>query len=274
MHPVHSLHDAVLTLLDGAIETLRTDQDDEAVHAARKTCKRVRAGLRLLRECLGPDAYRRENRNVRDAAKPLAAVRDALILRAMSKTLSARSAILRRGLDSEYRRERHALERRGARTALEQLMATRERLIGLPAVDSEAASVIAGVGRIYRAGHKAFRKARSRDDQALHEWRKQAKYLLNQLELLETVFGTRFKKLCRHVDRLAETLGDDHDLDVLSGKMRRHEVDEPSLTKRISKRRSKLQARAFRLGKHVYGDSAKHLEAKLRTRLTTSRKLV
>jgi CHAD domain-containing protein len=141
----------------------------------------------------------------------------------------------------------------------------------LPVIDSEAASVIAGVGRIYQAGRKAFRKARSRDDQALHECRKQAKYLLNQLDLLEAVFGARFVKLRRHADRLAETLGEDHDLDVLTSKMRRHEVDEPSLMKRISKRRSKLQARAFRLGKHVYRHSAKHLEASLRTRLPRSR---
>jgi hypothetical protein len=45
--PVHSLHDAAVTLIDGAIDTLKSSTDDEAVHAARKTCKRARAALPL-----------------------------------------------------------------------------------------------------------------------------------------------------------------------------------------------------------------------------------
>jgi CHAD domain-containing protein len=267
---VYSLHHAVLVLLDGTIETLGSAQDDEAVHAARKACKRIRAALRLLRECLGPSVYRRENRNVRDAAKPLTGVRDAFMLRRVLRTLPARPAILQRALDSEYRGERQALERRGARAALKQLMATRGRLVELPAVDSEAASVIAGVKRIYKEGRRASSEARSREDRALHEWRKQAKYLVNQLELLEIVFDVEFKRLHRHAQRLAETLGDDHDLGVLTNEMRRHEEDEPSLSKQIEKRRAKLQAGAFRLGKRVYRHSAKHLETRLRARLSKS----
>ena len=227
--PVHSLHDAALTLLDGAIETLGSGVDDEAVHAARKTCKRIRAALRLLRGCLGPRAYRRENRNVRDAAKPLAAVRDACMLRRILRTLPLRSAVMRRSLNADYRRERHALAERGAQNALEQIMATRARLVDLPAVDSEVASVIAGVRRSYKAGRKAYSKARSNDDKALHEWRKQSKYLLNQLELIKMVFDAEIKRLRRRAERLAETLGDDHDLDVLTKRMRRLVVNEPVL---------------------------------------------
>jgi len=265
--PVYSLHDAVLTLLDGAIETLCCGQDDEAVHAARKTCKRIRAGLRLLRGCLGARAYRHENRIVRGAAKPLTAVRDAFMLRRMLRTLPLRAAIMRRSLDSEYRRERHALTHRGVQNALGQIMATRERLVDLPTVDSEAESVVAGVRRSYKAGRKAYSRARSGNDQALHEWRKQTKYLLNQLELIDAVFHAEFKKLHRRAERLTVTLGDDHDLGVLANRMRRQEVNEPSLTKQISKRRSKLQARAFRVGKHVYRHSASRLAAGLRARL-------
>src|SRR5262249_2675480 len=53
---------------------------DEAVHAARKALKRARALLRLLRDALGSRVYRRENARLRDAARPLTAVRDARIL--------------------------------------------------------------------------------------------------------------------------------------------------------------------------------------------------
>jgi CHAD domain-containing protein len=269
--PVYSLHDAALTLLDGAIETLGSRQDDEAVHAARKACKRIRAALRLLRECLGSHIYQRENKRVREAAKPLTAVRDAFILRKTLRMLPTRPVALERGLDSEYREERRALERRGARSALKQLRATREGIIDLPAVSSEAASAVASAKSVYKAGRRAQRKARDRDDEALHEWRKQAKYLLNQLGLLKIVFNAKFKKLRRRADELAEALGDDHDLGVLISKLSFYDVHDRSLIRHIKTRRRKLQARAFRLGRQLYRHSAKHIEAAMAARLLISK---
>jgi predicted NBD/HSP70 family sugar kinase len=55
--------------------------------------------------------------------------------------------------------------------------------------NSEVLSATVGVRRIFRGGRKAFANARSKDDQALHEWRKQARYLLNQLDILTAVFN-------------------------------------------------------------------------------------
>lgn len=260
---LHSLHDAAVALLDHAIETLRRGTDEEAVHTVRKSCKRVRAALRLLREGLGEREYRGDNRKVRDSARPLTSVRDAVVLRQTLGRLSKHAQSLQRDLEADYHRAWQVLERHGARTTVAKLRAIRERLINLSRVDSEAASVIAGAKRVYKAGRKALWEARSRDDQALHEWRKQANYLLNQLELMQTVFNARFKKLHHRAGRIAAALGDDHDLSVLIGKLRPREASERSLRKRIRKRRRKLQARAFRQGKRLYRHSAKHLEATL-----------
>jgi CHAD domain-containing protein len=269
--PVYLLREATLALLDGAIETLTWRTDDGAVHAVRRDCKRIRAALRLLRACLGRRVYRRENRRVRDSARPLTGVRDAFVLRRTLRTLPQRSMVLQRNLNSEYDRERRALERRGVQAALEQLNATRKWLAGIPALDSETVSAVAGARNIYKVGRKALAKARHRDDHALHEWRKQAKYLLYQLELLKTVFDAKFGKLGRHASQLAEALGDDHDLAMLVGKLRRYEARDPSLEKYIKKRRRKLQARAFRLGNRLYRHSAKHIEATLAARLSKSK---
>jgi CHAD domain-containing protein len=267
---VHSVHDAALILLGGAIETLRSGQDDEAVHAARKDCKRIRAALRLLRGCLGSRVYRRENGRIRDAAKLLRPARDAFVLREILRTLPRRPITLQRGLDSEYRAQRRALDRQGARNALNRLTATRHSLLTLPALNSETASVIAGAQRVYKAGRKAHRKARRTHDAALHEWRKQAKYRLNQLELLRTVFDVKVTKLRRRAHKLAEALGDDHDLGMLMGKLRTYKARDRSLMKHIESRRCELQARAFRLGKRLYRHRAKHLEAVLVQRLAIS----
>jgi CHAD domain-containing protein len=258
---VHSLHDATIALLDGAIDALTASRDDEAVHAARKACKRVRAGLRLLRGCLGPTAYRRENRAIRDASKPLTAVRDAFMLRRTTRGLLLCNRALQRRLDTEYRRERDALTRRGARNALQQLRVTRERLMNFSAKEPEVLSATAGVRRIFKAGRKALSNARSKDDQALHELRKQAKYLLNQLEVLTTVFNVKFEKYRRRAKKLAEILGNDHDLAVLVSKLPVKPRDEPSDAKHIRRKRSQLQARAFRLGRKLYRLRAKNLTA-------------
>lgn len=255
---VHSIHDAVLALLDDAIGTLRADDDDEAVHAVRRACKHVRAALRLLRGTLGPRVYRRENKRVRDAAT-LGAVRDAYMLRATLRGLPQQPAALRRGLESEYREARHTLERRGALNALSQLAQTRAAFLGLRSADSEASSVIAGVGRVYKAGRKARSKARHKGNEALHEWRKQAKYLLNLFELLKAVFNAKFGKLHRRAEGLADVLGRDHDLAVLLSKLPVY--DAKSLAPHIEKRRHKLQARAFHLGRQLYRRPPQQLRA-------------
>jgi CHAD domain-containing protein len=265
--PIKSLHDAGLNLLDGAIETLTSSQDDEAVHAVRKTTKRLRALLRLMQRCMGPLAYRRENGRVRDAAKPLTAVRDAFISRKSLRGMPKCPLALRRGLDAEYHRERNALETQGARTAIAQFLAIRERLAELPASNSEVASAIAGVRKSYKAGRSARAQAKPRDDQALHEWRKQAKYLLNQLELLRVVFNVEFKKLHRRADRLADILGTDHDLGVLLSKLRFYDANNRSLVKHLKKRRHRLQAQAFRLGKKLYRRPPKRFATALRASL-------
>ena len=48
-----------------------------AVHEVRKSLKKIRAALRLVRPVIGDKSYRRENTCFRDAARPLTEVRDA-----------------------------------------------------------------------------------------------------------------------------------------------------------------------------------------------------
>src|SRR5690348_11632242 len=54
--------------------------DDEAVHAARKRFKKLRALLKAARSGLGERTYQRENAAFRDTARPLSEVRDARAL--------------------------------------------------------------------------------------------------------------------------------------------------------------------------------------------------
>ena len=59
---------------------VRSLSRDEAVHEARKSFKKVRALLRLVRPVIPAQHYRQENTACRDAARPLTEVRDAKVL--------------------------------------------------------------------------------------------------------------------------------------------------------------------------------------------------
>jgi hypothetical protein len=221
------LHDAAVLLLDRAIEALRRDADERAVHTARRSCKHLRAALRLLRAGMGQREYRRDNLRVRDSARPLTAVRDAVMLRRTLGRLSRHAPSLQCDLELDYHRAWRVLESRGAQTALARLKAIRARLRKLPRVDSETASAISGAKQVYKAGRRALHIARSRDD---------------------------------------------HDLSVLAGRLRAGGADDRHLRKRITKRRRKLQARAFREGKRLYRHSARHIEATLVAHLSNAQR--
>src|ERR1700688_3180320 len=67
--------------LGRAVRALRSgNRSDPRIHDLRKRLTHCRALLRMLRKSLGKDAYHRENACLRDAARPLMAVRDAVVL--------------------------------------------------------------------------------------------------------------------------------------------------------------------------------------------------
>src|SRR6266480_3325979 len=69
--------------IDHAVDELSGTTDSspaDAVHEARKDMKKLRAVVRLARDELGDEVYRRENECFRDAARRLSGVRDADVM--------------------------------------------------------------------------------------------------------------------------------------------------------------------------------------------------
>jgi CHAD domain-containing protein len=225
-----------------------------------------------MRLSIGVDIYHRENRRIRNAAKPLTSLRDAFMLRHTLNHMPQRPTKLRRTFEADHERQRKALEKKGWRVAVTELQQTRNALSSLPLAASEVASAIDGVERVYKAGRLAFREARSRTDDALHEWRKQAKYLLNQIELICALFNVKMKGLHLRTETLASALGDDHDLAVFVTQLEAQSEGIPALDKVIKRRRHRLQAQALRIGKEVYRHSPSHMAAQVAHRLSRVRK--
>lgn len=243
---------------------------DEAVHQVRKDLKRARAALRLLREAVGEAAYARENRELRDAARPLAEMRDATVAlgvlreelqREKKPARRARLLELRRRLHEERLRARARLMRGPQLAKIERaLEAAGQRIEYWRVPRSDVPVLRAGLERIYRKGRKAFKAARaSGDTEALHESRKQAKYLRQALEVLASGASGPIAKLARSAEAVADRLGDDHDLAQFEAKMA-SQGDE-----RIEARRARLQKKALKQARRLYRDKPARLAERLLT---------
>ncbi|HXN10156.1 MAG TPA: CHAD domain-containing protein [Steroidobacteraceae bacterium] len=254
---------------------------DARVHRARKWLKSARATLRLLRGLIGSDAFRRTNRALRDVAAPLGAARDAAALRRTVGALSAREAraapaarVLRRALERELHSARTRLApggaaRRGGLVRLAQV----ERLVrdwppqSAAALASHPAAVLRAVTATYRHGRHCYAAVRGQaSDAALHEWRKQSKYLASELRLLRALRPRRIDSQRRRANRIADILGTDHDLALLRGELLRGRSSAPAmcLLASIDRRRASLQARALAIGGRLYRLAPREFSAQLR----------
>jgi CHAD domain-containing protein len=264
-----------------ALEALQgRPPSDEAVHDARKRLKKARAWLRLLRDAVGARRYRQENTTLRDAARPLTEVRDAKVLVDTLDVLAGRAAteleetvreVGQALLDDQRDVRQRVLNGPDAlssvRTALD---AARERLGDYP-VDRRGWSVLGvGLRSVYRAGRDAFRAAREEPSvENLHEWRKQAKSLRHQLEVLRPIAPAVLEALADQAHALGDLLGDDHDLAVLHEKLdaQRARFSDPeavtALLALIDRRRQELWREAWPLGDRLYTVRPKQFVARL-----------
>ena len=211
--------------LETAIGALDSDDPDEAaIHEARKSVKKSRAVLRLLRAHLGP-AYGRENRRLRDAAHLLASLRDADATTETLQALHGRytnvvtpriASHIDRGLRGRRRRAR----RRAARRVSLALSAIRRAHASAPAKVGKAghfAAVRRGVTQAYRGARRAMEGlGPDADAAALHLWRRRVKDHWYHVRLFGRVHAAVSRRV-RALERLEEWLGTDHDLAALEG---------------------------------------------------------
>ena len=255
----------------------RRPLSDGAVHSARKSLKKARAMLRLLRPSIGDKVYRRENTALRDAARPLSAVRDAKVLLQALERLDRH--FLNRGrppvleeLCRVLHQERADMRRRllrGPEAFGEQRRTLREarRRAGRWRLGQAGWSVLgAGLARVYGQARRAYSRAGA--DQApelLHEWRKQTKYLWHQLQVLAPL-GSAVARLTQTAHATADALGEDHDLWVLRARIATGasaRSGRQRLLVLIDHRSAQLRAHALELGHRLYADPEPAFEARL-----------
>jgi CHAD domain-containing protein len=253
------------------------DAADADIHAARKRIKIARATLRLLRDSLSKSQYRSENTLLRDAARPLSVARDASVLLQQWDSIVGPNpradgvCDFRKQLTRERSQAQQLVSgRKGIPRAIRLLHAARSKA-GHWSVGRRNWSVLGpGVERCYRQGRDALQLARQRPSDAhFHEWRKQAKYLHHQLQMLRPLAPGPIQSRVKRLHGLSDVLGEDHDLAVLRGKVEAHRDlldhrQQGTVLAKIQTRRAALQSKALRLGAGLYREPPGRFSARLR----------
>lgn len=249
---------------------------DASIHEARKLLKKSRAALRLLRSAIGKVAYRRENTALRDTARPLGTARDSRVLVVTLDDLVERFAPTTRSLQLEQFRRALRKEQATARQAITTALINKQRKalreisgrIERSRMRCDWSVIGGGLERTYRRGRKAMRvAARTRASKDLHDWRKQVKYLWHQLRILEPV-SPRQGERAAQAHKLADRLGDDHDLAVLRQAIDRHAETlaaehRDTLIALLERRRKRLQKKAFTLGRRVFAKKPRRFVSRI-----------
>lgn len=251
---------------------------DEAIHEARKSIKKVRALLRLMRGELG-DTYAAENTHLRDVARRLSEFRDALVIietfddlkqkfkdEAVNKLQSVRAGLTKRKNEASREDIRIVLDEGAA-----ALRKSAKRVKIWPLETDGYAAIGPGLERTYLAGRKALAAVRNEPTPLnFHELRKRVKDHWYHLRLLEDLWTDVMIAYEKSLKNLETWLGTDHNLAVLREKI----VAEPAFygTQKvidqtldlIDKYQKELRDSSLSLAERIYEENPREFRRRMR----------
>lgn len=266
--------------LDRVLERLTIkSKQGKAVHEARKSMKRLRALLRLVKPALNNGVFNREEARLKQIGRSLSGVRD---IHAMfecmqrleiAEPLAAENpagAALRAALQEKSLRAETSLAGDTGKDLRKKLRQSRQSFAALDLKSGGTGILARSIRKDYRAARHAFRRAyRIKEDEAFHDWRKLVQRHWRQLLLVEPGWPSTLRPHIHMVRDLADILGDDHDLYVLAGHVRAaglqlgRKKDIDTYLDLIRKRQDLLRVRARLLGERLLAESPGSLAARL-----------
>lgn len=263
--------DRAIAYLDGREQH---GAEGTAIHEARKSMKRLRALLRLVRPGLGGETFRNENAYLRETAALLSHARDSEVLLATIVKLDAcdihaphaKLKTLSAAIADNPSISTHATVSEARREARDRLSRTRKRWARLKLASDDFEAVRLGLERSLRRAEAALEHAYSKpSDEAFHEWRKGVQQHWRHMALLRQAWPEMAEARLGAARQLSELLGDDHDLHVLQTRL--DEIAPRSLTagdrrairKLAARRQSELRAHARPIGTRLFADGPRDL---------------
>ena len=255
---------------------------DVHVHEARKSVKKLRALLRLVRRPLGA-RFKREDLALRDIGRSLRAWRESAVVARTAEAL--RDAAGNSGRAEQWQavvelltgdagnNTPHIDRFRAAAGPTAFALRIRESALDDWRLDDDGFELIApGLRHIHKRVRRGFHKTFESDDpHASHQWRRHVKYHWYHVRLLEDAWPERLTGYRTMLGELAEFLGDEHDLMDLAQRLaqlkaarRARALDVPALNADIARAREALRAESRRLGAYITAEPSDALVARLR----------
>jgi CHAD domain-containing protein len=287
LKPDQPLPDEVRRIVAGEIESAtealaakRAKNRDEAIHEARKSVKKIRALLRLVRPGLGK-WFRRENIRYRNIGQTLSQLRDAGAkietfdsLKAKYKDQWSKHNLdsVRRALIRNKREAERALNMVEATAQVAEALRSAGKHVKSWPLDDDGFSAIAeGLERTFRDSRQAMKAALIHPaPDKLHEWRKRVKDHWYHVRLLEDLWTPVLREYEKSLKQLETWLGDDHNLVMLRDDIDRDpaafgkDADVALFLALIDSYRKELRERAFELGKSVYDEKPKEYARRIK----------
>lgn len=280
--------------LANAAARLQGDSDPESgVHEARKSLKRTRALLRLVRPGLGETQYRKLNDRLRDIARMLSAARDRDVVRAhlvrlttakplIAKAAGRLSASLAQGPGNRAPDNGTGSRApvRNTAEALVEINAVRGDLAELGLHPASFETIVAGLAKSHRSGCKALALALGNPDEeeALHDLRKAAQAYWRQMILVQQAWPEVCLARAAAAKHVADLLGQDHDVALLEGVLAAPEArsltraERGALTRYCTARHTELRNAALPKARLLFAERSERLGERMRYLWDASRK--
>ena len=195
-----------------------------AVHETRKHIKKARALLRLVREEIGKEIFKEENRRLRDVARSFAGSRDSRVqlqvLEQLRDQIGPEGMAFPRSVAVLKRKIEAAAESFGPRQweALTTLQQVCDRIEGWPLENLGIDDLCCALKDGYRRARKYFRAVRAEPTaENFHALRKRAKDIWYQARILQNLNRAVLSELAEAAKTLGQQLGDLHDLASFRG---------------------------------------------------------
>jgi CHAD domain-containing protein len=267
-------------LIDDAIACAAGKSKDvqETIHSLRKSCKKLRGLIRLVRPVFGD--YAEENAAFRDAAGNLSFLRDGTVLIETYDTLlenyqdqvdRSRFAPIRRRLTLL---QRELLDRDDIPQMLDEfrraMAQARKRARQWHVSDDGFDALERGLRKSYKgARHAMAAVSKQPTAEAVHEWRKRVKDHWYQARLLSPIWRTPMQAHCDVADQLGDMLGKHHDMQVFRQKLVEGKLadktDVEVLAGLVRRHQKALEEQAFSIGARLLAESASGLTSRWRS---------
>lgn len=210
--------------IDRAISQLEGVETGAAVHETRKSIKRIRALLRLVRDGIGEAAYKRENARFGDIGRMLSSSRDQTVIRATADRLAAEHPqaaaalrALKRSVPEPARGSNGIAARRLSRRAIRELKQAGRSWRELELRQGGFDVIACGLARGLAELRSTVAAAADGDDETVHDWRKAVQRHWRHMLLLRAAWPLYFEARAAEAKEVSELLGLAQDLTLLIG---------------------------------------------------------